>query len=216
MMSYKFRKFGGELIRNVIDYLKDYTYRPTEQYFDSICPTAPNDVFVDCGGFDGDTTEQFIKRCPNFKRVWIFEPSEANLQKAKLRLTGIRDINFIAKGVSDVPGTLKFNAEAGSASAVSETGENTIVVTTIDNEINDHVTFIKMDLEGWELKALEGSRGHIERDHPKMAIAVYHRASDFLKIPEFVLNIRHDYKIYLRHYTEGWTETVMYFVPQKK
>jgi FkbM family methyltransferase len=195
-------------------HLSNYSVRLAEQYFDKIVAFHAGEVFIDCGGFDGDTTYQFIKKCDDYKRVWLFEPSEANMQKAKRRLVGIRDINYVSKGLSDAPGTVSFNSEAGSASAVSESGGNTIVVTTIDNEINDPVTFIKMDLEGWELKALNGSRSHIERNHPKLAIAVYHSASDFWKIPEFVLGICKDYQIYLRHYTEGWSESVMYFIPE--
>jgi FkbM family methyltransferase len=191
-----------------------YCVRLQEQYFDAACPLAPGDVFVDCGGFDGDTTEQFVQRCPDYKRVWLFEPSEVNMQKAKERLAGVRDINFVPKGVSDKAGTLNFNAGAGSASAIADSGDISIAVTTLDQEIEESVSFVKMDLEGWELKALEGARHHIERDHPKLAIAVYHRASDFWRVPEFIFGIRKDYQVYLRHYTEGWSETVMYFVPR--
>jgi hypothetical protein len=25
--------------------------------------------------------------------------------------------------------------------------------------------------------------------------------------------VRDDYKVYLRHYSEGWTKTVMFFIP---
>ena len=46
-----------------------------------------------------------------------------------------------------------------------------------------------------------------------LAIAVYHDIVDFWRIPEYVLSLRPNYQIYLRHYTEGWSETVMYFVP---
>jgi len=191
-----------------------YCVRLKEQYFDGSCPLAPGDVFVDCGGFDGDTTEQFVQRCPDYKRVWLFEPSAANMQKAKERLAGVRDINFVSEGVSDKAGTLNFNAGAGSASAIAESGDISIAVTTLDQEIKEPVSFVKMDLEGWELKALEGARQHIERDHPKLAIAVYHQASDFWKVPDFIFGIRKDYQVYLRHYTEGWSETVMYFVPR--
>jgi len=189
-----------------------YTCRPAEQYFDHVCCPQPGDVFADCGGFDGDTTEQFVQRCPDYRRVWLFEPSDQNMRKAKERLAGMRDINFVPKGVSDKAGTLRFNADAGSASAVTESGDLSVAVTTLDEAIDEPVSFVKMDLEGWELKALGGARRHIERDHPKLAIAVYHQASEFWKIPEFVLAIRQDYNVYLRHYTEGWTETVMYFV----
>ena len=56
--------------------------------------------------------------------------------------------------------------------------------------VNEKVTFIKMDLEGWELLALEGSKRHILEDHPKLAISVYHHPSDFRRIFEFVLALR--------------------------
>jgi hypothetical protein len=69
-----------------------------------------------------------------------------------------------------------------------------------------------MDLEGWEMKALEGSRNHISRDRPKLAIAVYHDAPDFRLVHQFVGEFKHNYKCYLRHYTQGWSETVMFFV----
>lgn len=194
-------------------HMSNYRVRLQDQYFDDSCALRSGEVFVDCGGFDGDTTEQFVKRCTNYDRVWLFEPSETNMLKAQDRLRGVRDVQFVAKGVSDQSGTLSFDAEAGSASAVTESGGNTIKVTTIDEEISERVSFIKMDLEGWELKALTGACGHIQRDHPKLAVAVYHRASDFRDIPRAILGVRGDYDIYLRHYTEGWSETVMYFVP---
>lgn len=204
----EFRKTGN------LAFLAQYTFSPAEQYFASICPIAAGDVFVDCGGFDGDTTEEFVRRNPDYRSVWFFEPSEANMLKAKKRLKGARDIYFVQKGVSDRIETLSFNSGAGSASAITEGGDVAIQVTTVDQVINEPVSFIKMDLEGWELKALEGARRHIQQDRPKLAVAVYHQASDFWMIPEFILGLCNNYKLYLRHYTEGWTETVMYFVPR--
>ena len=71
-----------------------------------------------------------------------------------------------------------------------------------------------MDLEGWELKALHGTKKHILENHPKLAISIYHNSADFRKVPEFILSLRDDYDLYLRHYSEGWSETVMYFIPK--
>ena len=206
----EYRKTGN------LKFLDGYTFCPERQYFSSICPLFENEVFVDCGGFDGDTTERFIKNCPEYNKVWFFEPSTNNMNIAKDRLRNERDIIFIDKGVSNSKDRLKFNATAGSASAISEFGGVDIEVTTIDGEINEHVSFIKMDLEGWELNALKGAQSRIKTDHPRLAIAVYHRASDFWKIPKLVLSFRGDYDVYLRHYTEGWVETIMYFVPKNK
>ena len=46
-----------------------------------------------------------------------------------------------------------------------------------------------------------------------MAICVYHRPDDLYKIPQKILRINKNYKIYLRHYMEGSFESVMYFIP---
>jgi len=191
-----------------------YSVRFRDQYFEDFLGLAPGEVFVDAGGFDGDTTEEFCRRYPDYQKVFLFEPSTNNIQKARVRLRGHRSIEFIKRGLSDAVGVLQFNPDAGSASAVSESGSWQIHVTTLDIQVQEKVSFIKMDLEGWELKALEGSRRHILEDYPKLAIAVYHHPSDFWRIFEFTISLRQDYDVFLRHYTEGWSETVMYFVPK--
>ena len=195
-------------------FMKQFTYRPKDQYFEDFLEFQADEVFIDAGGFDGDTTELFCMKNPHYKRVFLFEPDAINLENAKKRLKDYRSIEFIELGVSDSIDTLWFNPNNGSASSIGESGSCKIDVTTIDHHIDTKVTFIKMDLEGWELKALAGAKNHILDDHPKLAIAVYHQPSDFWRVFEFVFSLRQDYKIFLRHYTEGWTETIMYFVPK--
>jgi FkbM family methyltransferase len=196
-------------------HMAGFSVRMQEQYFEPFLHIPLNARFVDCGGFDGDTSEIFASRYPHYGKIYIFEPSATNMQKAEVRLAGVRDVAFIALGVSDTCSTLRFNASIGSASAISSGGDSSIEVTTLDLNIPERVDFIKMDLEGWELNALKGAGRHIREDHPILAIATYHHISDFWKIPEFVLSQRDDYNLFLRHYTEGWSETVMYFVPRQ-
>jgi len=195
-------------------FMKSYSYRPKEQYFEDFLGLGSQEFFVDAGGFDGDTTEEFCKRYPEYKKVYLFEPSSDNLEKAKIRLKHYSNIDFIQLGLSDTEEKLWFNAESGSASCISSSGSCQINVTTLDRYINSKVTFIKMDLEGWELKALHGAKQHIIDDKPKLAIAVYHNASDFWRIPDFFHDLIKDYKMFLRHYTESWTETIMYLIPK--
>lgn len=194
-------------------YMEGFSVSLKDQYFSSFVGSQDGAIFVDCGGFDGDTTEEFICRYPNYGKVYLFEPETSNLIKAKQRLKDIRDIEFIPFGVSDSSGTLFFNSEEGSASSISSSGTATIDVVTLDDAIKERISFIKMDLEGWELPALKGGRNHISEDHPILALAVYHRMKDFWTLPDYVLSLRQDYSIHLRHYTEGWSESVMYFIP---
>jgi FkbM family methyltransferase len=193
-------------------YMLDYEVRLKEQYFEDFMEYK-EEVFVDAGGYDGDTTEEFINRYSDYKKVYLFEPSQKNLSAAKRRLSGRRDIDFRSVGLSHVSGTLHFDADAGSASAITNGRGESISVVTLDEELrNEPISFIKMDLEGWEINALRGAEQTIKNNKPKLAIAVYHAAKDFREIPQYLLGLNPSYKVYLRHYTQGWSETVMFFM----
>lgn len=192
-------------------FMTDYAVRVKDQYFEPFL-NLRSEVFVDAGGFDGDTTEEFCRRYPDYRMVHLFEPSQRNMRAAKVRLQAHRDISFRAEALSDRVGTMRFNAEAGSASAVTSGPGEDVRVTTLDQAVTDPVSFIKMDLEGWELKALAGCERHIRDERPKLAIAIYHHAGDFRSVSQYIRSIHPDYRVYLRHYTQGWSETVMFFV----
>ena len=197
-----------------ISYMQGYRVDSVGQYFEDFLALQEGEVFVDAGGYDGQTSIEFIKHCPGYHSIYIFEPSEENLRLAKKNLSGYENVYFIAKGLSDQKDTLRFDTSAGSASSISEEGLVTIEVDTLDNMVDEKITFVKMDIEGAEGLAIEGMKKHITNDHPKLAISVYHKADDFWKIPEQILAIRDDYDLYMRHYTEGTDETVMFFIPK--
>jgi FkbM family methyltransferase len=182
------------------------------QYFEDFLSLKSNgEVFVDAGAFDGFTTSQFIKYCPNYQNVYIFEPDSKNLIKTKLNLQNFNHINYFPYGLFSRDETLKFST-GGAASRISSVGELSIQVKALDGIVNGPVTFIKMDIEGAEMDAIEGARMMIQKYRPRLAICAYHKADDLWKIPALVKSIRPDYKVYLRHYMEGITETVLFFV----
>lgn len=198
-----------------LEYMKSYKVDSKGQYFEEFLDLKDGEVFIDAGGFDGQTSIEFIKHCPNYKSIYIFEPDIINLEMAKKNLVKHKNVNFISKGLSNHKDTLKFDMGSGSASKISEIGAITIEVDTLDNLVKEKITFIKMDIEGAEGLAIEGMKNHILNDYPKMAISVYHKVDDFWKIPQQIFNIRNDYDIYMRHYTEGTDETVMFFIPKR-
>ena len=196
-----------------LDYMRGFYAKEDKQYFeDFLMLKKEGEVFVDIGGYDGYTTEEFVKRCPKYKEVFFFEPETDNMLTAKKRLGRYRDIHYFTLGLSDKKQTLRFSI-SGSSSKISDEGELTIHVDRLDDLINQKITFLKMDIEGAERSAIKGAKHLIETYHPKLAISVYHRKDDFWKIPELILSIRSDYRIFLRHYTEGISETVMFFIP---
>lgn len=195
-------------------YMKDIEFAQERQYFEEFLNLKNDEVFVDAGGFEGETVLEFIKRCSNYRAVYIFEPEPKNILKAKENLKKYKNIYFYEKGVSNKKEVLKFSSGDGASSKITDIGDIEIHVDSIDNIIKEKITFIKMDIEGAEGVAIDGMKNHILNDYPKMAICVYHKPDDFWKIPEQIFNIRDDYKVYLRHYNEGITETVMFFIPR--
>jgi len=196
-----------------LNYMLGFKDAQDRQYFEDFLELKPGEAYVDVGGFDGQTAVEFIKRCPNYKMIHFFEPDAKNIALARNKLSGYGNIRFYMMGLADAKKKLRFSSGGGSASKLSDTGDTEIEVDTIDNQIKEAVSFIKMDIEGSEGIALEGARAHILEDHPKLAICCYHKIDDLWKIPEQIFAIRNDYLLYLRHYTDGLHETVMFFIP---
>jgi len=209
-----FKKLVSFRFNYDIAHLEGFTWKEDVQYFENFLNLrAEDEVFVDVGGYDGYTSLEFIKRSPNYKSIHIFEPEPNNYQQCLHSLNGYRDVHIHNLGLSRHKATLKIE-EQGSGSKVSEDGTVTINVDKLDCVLNDAPTFIKMDIEGEEIAAIEGARHIIMTHHPRLAISVYHKPGDFWKIPRLILSIRDDYEVYMRHYTECIYETVMFFVPK--
>jgi hypothetical protein len=67
-----------------------------------------------------------------------------------------------------------------------------------------------MDIEGAELKALEGALETIKKYKPKMAIAIYHSMDDLVNIPKWIAGLNLGYKMHLGHYTIHSEETILF------
>lgn len=199
----------------IIDCFSVENYVDKNQYFDDdIIKFEKDEVFLDCGCYDFETSEIFMSKCSDYKKIICFEPdlNNRNFIERKVRNQKIRDIIIQPYGVWDRNDTLFFKGN-GSSAMVSESGEEMIRVVSLDEMIEDSVTFIKMDIEGSELKALAGSEKIIRKDRPKLAICVYHKPEDIIEIPKYILTLVPKYKLYLRHYSNYFaTETVLYAV----
>ena len=73
-----------------------------------------------------------------------------------------------------------------------------------------------MDIEGAELEALQGGAKLIKKNHPKLAICVYHKPEDIYTIPQLLLEYNPNYTFYLRHYSLWRSETVLYAIDKNR
>jgi FkbM family methyltransferase len=196
------------------EFTAGYALRDPEQYFDVGLEFADPPRFVDGGAFQGETTQEFLRRYPRNAGSLLFEPNPDSLARARARLAGHNAIEYHPMALGDRVETTFFDDSAANASKITAHGALCVEVTPLDRIVDAPVHFIKYDLEGYETRAIDGARETIARHHPALAICVYHDIMDFIDVPRHVRSIRDDYDLLLRHYTEGWEETVMYFVPR--
>ena len=200
-------------------------FTPKQYFCDGVVELTEQEVILDVGASYGDTLKDIVKYTnSHFKKVYCFEPDErclTELVKTKEELN-LENVVIINKGAWDKSETLTFLSDSnGVSSKITENHIETdknreeiyiIETVCIDDIIDEKITFIKMDIEGAELKALQGAKRIIREHKPKLAICVYHRNEDLLEISRYLTELVPNYKLYLRHHSVGGTETVLYAI----
>lgn len=189
-------------------------------YFDEAFLQHNNqEVFVDAGAFDGKTILDFNQWCNGkYSKIYAFEPQIEALEKCQCNCAGLQNISYLHKGLWDSEQTVHFVCEGTESRIVENRNDSSfsVNVTSLDiNVLGGGIipTFIKMDIEGAELKALEGAAECISKYSPQLAISVYHKPEDIIEIPMFIKSLNPKYRFWLRHYSLSWFDTVLYAVP---
>jgi FkbM family methyltransferase len=177
-----------------------------------------NEAYVDGGSYDGDTIRAFIDRVHGwFDDIYAFEPDPATFEKLKSNFQHEPRVHPIHAGLHSHVGKLLFRDDASRGAIFANDGSIEMPVTTIDDVLGgQRLTYVKMNIEGAEIDALQGGRNAICKWLPRLAISVYHRASDLWRIPEVILEMSSDYELYLRQHDGGIIETVLYALPRSE
>ena len=182
-----------------IDYLFDCETQPKEIY-ENILHLSDDETYFDLGAYRGDTVEEFLSVVSDYNKIIAVEPDLKTYNKLCIATKNIKDITDINACVSDIDGEIEFEMNGSRGSTIGK-GNDVINSVTVDSLLKIAVpSYIKMDIEGAELAAINGGKNTIIKHKPKLQIAAYHRSEDLLLIPQEVLKLRPDYKIYLRHF----------------
>jgi len=191
-------------------------------YFpDDLVELLADEVFVDCGAFDGESVGAFLKRTAGwFGGVAAIEADPQNAEKLRQFIERLpaavsSRIRVIDGAVGARNETIRFHATGTRASNLSD-DKDTIEVTChrLDDILFEAApSYIKMDIEGAEVDALAGAREIIRRHNPVLAICLYHRQSDLWEIPLQVLAMTDQYQFFLRRYSDDCWEQLLYAIP---
>lgn len=224
---------GRELIQNhSIPYLKIHDQSETisrdsilvetfvvkgYQYQDKI-KIEPNEVFIDCGAYIGDTAiwayqnqaakVYSLEPCPMIWQTLQTNLAENNLptdyyplavgkENAKLHFVFCEQNIAGAKLVSDAE-LPKIQEEIAHLPnyKFQIVDVNCVKLDDWFTQLNISPTYIKMDIEGGELDALIGCQETIKKLKPKLAICLYHKRQDMWQIPLYIHSLVPEYKFY--------------------
>jgi len=145
------------------------------------------DIVFDCGAYCGSTTYFLSKAAGENGKVFAFEPDEENFNALlkNIELHNLKNVIPIKKGLWSKSDTLEFNEEASLGGAITSITARlfnkkirkieVVSLSDIFAEYNlDKINFVKMDIEGAEIQAIEGAKEFIKEKNINFAIASYH------------------------------------------
>ena len=194
-----------------------------EQYFpDNIFRLMPDEDFVDCGAYDGDTLRRLIHRRRDFRHIAAFEPDPINYGKLSQYVAGLdshvcQKISLHNLAVGAARTHVSFNATGTDGAAIASHGESMVECCPLDETLHESKpTYLKMDIEGAEQDAIVGAQSTIRNHRPVMAVCVYHRQNDLWRLPLAIRSLYPDYRFFLRTHEVDGRETVCYAVPKER
>ena len=198
-------------------------YDENHYYFHSdFFPLQDGEVFANVGALVGDCAVEFADACTSkglrYKEIINFEPDPENFLQLSANMDRVPRVRCLPYGLWSGRTRLRFSnpepSRPGTPGSLDDDGNLDVEVAALDELLPDsEISFIKMDVEGAEIEALRGAAGTLRRNAPKLAISVYHKREDVFEIPLFVHRIHPGYKLYLRHHSTTFGETVLYAVP---
>ena len=198
-------------------WLKEIFEDESGQYFDPIMNLNNNESFVDCGAYIGDTLDNYHQKVGTWEDYYCFEadPNVCNNLKKHIFERGYSPCHVYNIGCWNEDTEINFEPDSAGTGAIKKNNIGIKVkADSLDHVLKDkRVTVIKMDIEGAEQNAIEGAKGIITSQRPKLAICIYHSLEDFIEIPQKLHMMNPKYKLYIRHYREmADSENVCYAI----
>jgi FkbM family methyltransferase len=190
------------------------------QYFpERLFRPRSDEYFVDCGAYDGDTLISFAKWTGGrFQGAMALEPDPANFAALKRCVAEKPELHGRVQSVHAAVGAsrskVQFAASGLASAAISADGAIAVDCLPLDEVLEGEApTYIKMDIEGAEMDALNGSASILDSHQPLLAICAYHTQDHLWRIPLRIRELTSGARLLLRPHRMDGFDLVCYAVP---
>lgn len=178
------------------------------------------EIVFDCGACVGEISTIFAGLVGPTGQVHTFDPIPLHSHFIKLHadlnstLTKTFHINVLAvdKVSNKKTGIVKDASIISPSGLVIDNFDSTSLDDYVINNNVPNVDYIKMDIEGFEISALEGSSRILKNFKPRLAISAYHKTEDLWEIPILIKKLNPNYKLYFGHHSPIKWESVYYAI----
>lgn len=198
-----------------------------DDIYDVVAHMAPG-VYLDVGAAAGKITARLARKA-SASRIISFEPFAGNIPHFKKNTSPFSNVTLIEKAVSNFNGNGKlfvgsqltgdergwegYNGYSSSGMLISEdhprwesSKSNPVPVCSVDAVVNEHVRFMKIDVQGGELGVLQGAARTIETKGIDVIYVEFEGQMEVLRLLDSLSYTLWDSGNYVYSYSEGRPE----------
>lgn len=203
----------------------DFLY-PEVSFGDDYFPNDLNtkitkkEIFIDGGGWIGDTTDVFLSKYKKYKNIFIYEPGKFAISKLKGKYNKSKKIKIKKAAVGKEKTFVNFyDTKDPSSTEIRKSYQKPYKVKVLPIDDlglkNENIT-IKLNVEGSEKNALLGAKRTIRTNNTNLIVCLNHRPSDIVDLIKHVRSLGKKFKYYLRSHDYGITQLVLYAIDQER
>lgn len=212
--------------QGTLDYSKTATFILEQYRYGDKVKIDPGDICLDLGACLGDTAIWMLEQGAREVHAFEIEPENRKyMGKTIAKNPDYQKIIMVPDAVAAEDRSVfmlhnAYNAGAGRIVDKRPASGNysEIKCVTIDSyceNLNLGPDFIKMDIEGAELDAINGAASVFEKFRPKFAICIYHRYEHRWEIPLRLSALCPEYDFFIKK-SHPVFETVIYGCPKER
>ena len=162
---------------------------------------------LDLGAYKGDTLQDIVSVAPNLEKIMAVEPDAHSYRKlnetAEAVLSEKIGLEIMTKNCAawSASAELEFKKGGSRSSRLGKNAKSVMVEACAFDNVLDEIgmvpDFIKFDVEGAELEAINGLRRTISGNTPEMCVPLYHKSKDMFELPLLISSINEGYRFTL-------------------